>query len=174
MNIFLIGYMASGKTTFGEALAKRLNRKFIDLDQYIEKKTGETISEIFAKEGHNGFRNIEKENLREIAKEENAVIACGGGTPCFFDNMEFLNENGLTVFLETSKPVLLRRLVELNHTRPLVAGKSESEIASIIEEQLNTRLPFYEKAKIHWSGDLLESEEQISATVESFISNNDL
>lgn len=162
--------MASGKTTFGTALAKKLQREFIDLDQYIEKKTGMTVSEIFAKEGQDGFRRIERDSLKEVAKMENAVIACGGGTPCFFNNMNFLNANGLTVYLETSEDVLLRRLVVLNQTRPLVAGKSELEIASTIETQLKTRRPFYEKAKIRWSGDKLETLSEINSTVESFIS----
>lgn len=163
--------MASGKTTFGTALAKKLDREFVDLDQYIEDKTGLTVSEIFAREGQEGFRNIEKEKLREVVKKENAIIACGGGTPCFFDNMDFLNDHGLTVYLKTSKAVLLKRLIVMNQTRPLVAGKNKAEIALTIEEQLQSRQPFYEKAKIHWNGDLLENSKEISNNVLSFIKN---
>ena len=172
MNIFIIGYMASGKTTFGKALAERLNLPFVDLDDYIEEKEGKSISEIFSEGGEEGFRALEKENLRELAdSHEKAVIACGGGTPCFHDNMEFLNSRGITVFLEASTPVLIERLQEANADRPLMAGKSEEEISRKVLTQLCERLPFYMEAKLKWHGDDLDTLENIQSNVESFISS---
>ena len=170
MKFFIIGYMASGKTTFGKALAEKLGTSFVDLDNYIEEKTSRTIPEIFSLYGEEGFRKLEKEMLQEVVKiEPDAVIACGGGTPCFYDNMKFLNDNGITVFLETSTNVLISRLQEENEKRPLVAGKTDEEIRQKVLTQLCDRLPHYMEAKLKWNGDELDNEKQISDSVESFI-----
>ena len=172
MNIFIIGYMASGKTTFGSALANKLEIPFIDLDQYIEEKMGMTIAQIFEQKGESEFRALEKEMLHSLENEtQHAVIACGGGTPCHFDNMDFINNNGISVFLETSTPVLISRLQGENSKRPLVAGKSDEEIAQKVLSQLCERLPYYLQAKLKWSGDDLENAEQIEKNVSSFISS---
>ena len=172
MFIFVLGYMASGKTTFGKALAEKLNYRFIDLDQFIVENYGAEISEIFEKNGEEGFREIEKEMLRKtLSSEENTVVACGGGTPCFFDNMEFMNREGLTVFMETSTPVLIERLQAENEKRPLVAGKSDEEIREKVLSQLCDRLPFYMEAKLKWHGDDLENQEMIENNVKNFISS---
>lgn len=172
MKIFIIGYMASGKTTFGKALAEKTGKPFIDLDQYIEEKTGKTISEIFAEKGEAEFRMLEKDMLKEVVEEEkDAVIACGGGTPCFHNNIEYLNENGLTVFLETSIPVLISRLQAENSKRPIVAGKSDEEIREKVLTQLCDRLPHYMSAKLKWHGDDLENQGQIDANIENFVSS---
>lgn len=170
MPLFLVGYMASGKTTFGKALAEKLNVPFIDLDDYIEESTGQTISEIFSNRGEKGFRELEKEMLLKASQiSESAVIATGGGTPCHFDNMEFINSHGISVFLETSIPVLINRLLEENAKRPLVAGKTDEEIRDLVLSQMCERLSFYLEAKLKWSGDELENEEQIAHNVTSFI-----
>lgn len=172
MKVFIIGYMASGKTTFGKALAEKLDTLFIDLDAYIESHTGKTILEIFQTKGEEEFRKIEQEMLQKvIAENPDVVLACGGGTPCFGDNMRFLNDNGITVFMETSIPVLINRLVEESNSRPLMAGKSEEEIRQKVLTQLCERLPVYLEAKLKWSGDDLETETQIDSNVSSFISS---
>lgn len=172
MRLFIIGYMASGKTTFGKALSSRLNAPFIDLDEYIEGKTGKTISEIFAEKGEEGFRQLEKDLLIEATTEnENIIMACGGGTPCHFDNMEFLNKNGITVFLETSADVLVERLQSENDKRPLVAGKTDDEIRQKVLTQLCRRLPDYMQAKLKWHGDDLNSLSEIEENVENFVSS---
>lgn len=172
MIIYIVGYMASGKTTFGKALAGRLDVPFVDLDEFIEEHEGMAVSEIFAQKGEEGFRNIEKIRLREASQSHpNCVISCGGGTPCHFDNMEFLNQNGLTVFLETSTPVLISRLQDENAKRPLVAGMSDDEIRQKVLSQLCERLPHYMEAKLKWHGDDLEDASQIAANVDSFISS---
>ena len=172
MKVFVLGYMASGKSTFGKALADKLDTLFIDLDNYIETQTGKSISEIFAEEGEEGFRKIEAELLHKAVEENpDAVVACGGGTPCFFDNMRYLNENGITVFMETSIPVLIARLIEENEKRPLMAGKSEEEIRQKVLSQLCDRLPVYLEAKLKWSGDELNTPGEIDENVSSFISS---
>lgn len=172
MKIFIIGYMASGKTTFGSALAEKLGTSFIDLDSYIEQQCGKTISDIFAEEGEEKFRSIEKEMLRKaVESQQDVVMACGGGTPCFFDNMKFLNDNGVTVFLETSIPVLISRLQEENAKRPLVSGKTDDEIRQKVLTQLCERLPHYMEAKLKWQGDDLNSLKEINDNVENFISS---
>ena len=169
MALFIIGYMASGKTTFGAALAKRLNLPFIDLDQYIETKYGSTVSEIFARRGEAGFREIETDTLKEVAQNKDAIISCGGGTPCFNENMDIINSTGISVFLDASIETLLSRLIVLNATRPLVAGKSPEEIEKIITQQLSRRLPFYTKAQIHWDSNHLDTEKEIQDNIDEFL-----
>lgn len=172
MKLFILGYMASGKTTFGKALAEKLNVPFIDLDEYIEGRTNEQIKDIFQKEGEKGFREIEKAMLEKaISEDDNLVIACGGGTPCHFDNMELMNSQGVTIFLETSTPRLVARLQEANEKRPLVAGKSDEEIEKQVLTQLCERLPKYMEAKLKWHGDDLENAQEIENNVSSFISS---
>lgn len=171
MRFFIIGYMACGKTTFGKALAEKISFPFIDLDNYISKKQGKSIVKIFQEDGEEKFREIETSSLNEIiANYPDAVIACGGGTPCHSDNIALMNSNGITVFLETSTPVLISRLLELNETRPLLAGKSDEEIRDIVLTQLCDRLPTYMEAKLKWNGDELEDAHQIETTVNGFVS----
>lgn len=164
--------MASGKTTFGKALAEKLETPFIDLDNYIEENTSKTITEIFEERGEKGFRLLEREMLEKVVNDEgNAIVACGGGTPCFKKNIEYLNKNGLTVFLETSTPVLISRLQEENAGRPLMAGKSNEEIEDKVLSQLCERLPYYMEAKLKWHGDDLETPEQIEENIENFVTS---
>ena len=167
--MFLIGYMASGKTTLGKALASRLGKTFIDLDEFIEKKAAMTVKDFFALHGEHEFRKLEKKSLHEAADIPNAIIACGGGTPCFFDNIDFINQRGNSIFLEASIDVLLRRLLDGNASRPLVAGKTPQQIKATIEQHLQQRLPFYRRAKISFNSDSLESLEQINESVEKLI-----
>lgn len=170
MKIFIIGYMASGKTTFGKELSEQLGTPFIDLDAYIEAKTGKSIPDIFNEVGEDGFRSLERDMLyKSVEEEPDAVIACGGGTPCFYDNMKFLNDNGVTVFIETSTPVLIDRLQEGSQNRPLMNGKSDEEIREKVLSQLCERLPFYMESKLKWHGDDLNSEKEISDNVKNFI-----
>lgn len=171
-SLFIIGYMASGKTTFGRALAKELGWNFIDLDFYIEQRFRKSVSEIFATEGEDAFRAKESAMLKEAGEFENTVISCGGGTPCFFDNMDYMNSRGTTVFLNTATDSLVRRLVENNSRRPLMAGKSEEQIRADVEVALTRRLPFYSRAQITFPGDLLESKSQISSSVSAFLTSH--
>jgi shikimate kinase len=140
--------MGCGKSTMGRKLAQRLNLCFIDLDKYIEERNFRTIPTLFAEEGEEGFRLLEKKALEEIADFENLVIATGGGAPCFFDNMELMNRTGTTIYIAPPTEVLVDRLVKSKNERPLIKGKSREELTRFIDENLRKRAPFYEKASL--------------------------
>ena len=167
--IFLVGYMASGKTTFGRALARRMGRDFIDLDFYIEQRFRRPVSAIFAECGEGGFRLLEKEMLREAGEFENVVVACGGGTPCFHGNMDYMLSRGLTVWITATVDRIVDRLVINNSRRPLMAGKSREEIREAVVSGLAQRERYYSRAAIRFSGQQLENIRQISDSVDDFI-----
>ncbi len=144
--IFLIGYMGAGKSTVGRRLAGHLNLNFIDLDSFIEKRFHKTINEIFAEKGEEAFRKIEKEALQEVSEYENVIISVGGGTPCFFDNIEKMNQSGFSIYLRVSPEVLASRLHIGKHSRPLLRYKSEAEIMDFVIQSLDKREPFYNRA----------------------------
>jgi shikimate kinase len=148
MKYFLIGFMGSGKTYVGKQIAQELDIPFYDLDEYLEEKEGKKISEIFQKKGEDYFRQIERMCLRDFGIIGDAVIACGGGTPCFFDNLEWINQTGISIYLQTPVKLLVERLSDMQAERPLIAGKSNSELRDFIEEKLNERVAFYLKASI--------------------------
>ena len=166
IRIFLIGYMGAGKTTLGKAFARAMGLTFVDLDWYIEERFHKTVSQIFAERGEEGFRELEKRMLHEASDFENVVISVGGGTPCFFDNMEYMNQVGETVFLDVDNKVLFRRLKVAKHQRPLLANKTDEELMIFIQEALEKRLPHYTKAKHVFNGELLENRHQIQQSVE--------
>ncbi|MDO5447936.1 MAG: shikimate kinase [Prevotellaceae bacterium] len=145
--IFFVGYMGAGKTTFGRALAKDLNLDFYDLDSYISSRRHSLIPQIFEEKGADEFRKIERDLLHEVAWFENVVVSCGGGTPCFFDNIEFMNSQGETFYLKTSVEEILKHLQNTRTERPLLKGKSGKELEDFINAQLAEREPFYCKAK---------------------------
>lgn len=167
IRIFLIGYMGAGKTTLGKAFARHLGLTFIDLDWYIEERFHKTVRQIFAERSEEGFRELEKRMLHEVAEFEDVVIATGGGTPCFFDNMEHMNQSGETVFLEVSQDVLFRRLKVAKQQRPLLAQKTDEELKTFINDALQKRLPHYTKAKHIFRADELEDKKQIQLSVEA-------
>ncbi|MBQ3609247.1 MAG: shikimate kinase [Bacteroidaceae bacterium] len=164
--IFLIGYMGAGKTTLGKAFARALGLTFVDLDWYIEERFHKSIRQLFAERGEEGFRELEKRMLHEAGDFEDVVISVGGGTPCFFDNMEYMNEAGETVFLDVNLQVLFRRLKVAKQQRPLLDGKTDEELKAFIQEALQKRLPFYTKAKHTFNGERLEDRHQIQQSVE--------
>lgn len=164
--IFLIGYMGAGKTTLGKAFARALGLTFVDLDWYIEERFHKSIRQLFAERGEEGFRELEKRMLHEAGDFEDVVISVGGGTPCFFDNMEYMNEAGETVFLDVNLQVLFRRLKVAKQQRPLLDGKTDEELMQFIREALDKRLPFYTKAKHIFNGERLEDRHQIQQSVE--------
>ncbi len=151
--IYLIGYMGSGKSTVGRRLASRLGCPFIDLDACIEQREGKTVAEIFATHGEEYFREKERDCLREVSENTgNAVISVGGGTPCFFDNMDYMNARGVTVYLKLSPAALLSRLRPGLAKRPLLAGKNEQELLEYIGENLAKRECYYSRAQITADG----------------------
>lgn len=146
--IFLIGFMGSGKTTAGRKLASRLKWSFADLDELIEKNNGMSVAEIFSKRGEEWFRTAESEALRELGNSRNTVISTGGGTPCFFGNMEFMIKNGLTVYLKLTPEKLGRRLSGSTAGRPLLKDIGKKELPEYIAALLAERDPWYSKAEI--------------------------
>jgi shikimate kinase len=149
MKVYLIGFMASGKSTIGEALAKKLDFDFIDLDIYIEKKHNKTIKQIFELSGEDHFRLLESEALREVAAlSGNFLIASGGGTSCFYNSIDFMNKTGVTVYLKMEVGELVARLIDSKTERPLLWGKSNQELNDYILRVLDERTKYYEKAKI--------------------------
>ena len=164
--IFLIGYMGAGKTTLGKAFARAMGLTFVDLDWYIEERYHKTIRQIFEERGEDGFRELEKRMLHETGEFEDVVISVGGGTPCFFDNMDYMNSVGQTVFLDVDVKVLFRRLKVAKQQRPLLANKTDEELMTFIVEALQKRLPFYSKAKYVFNGERLEDRRQIQQSVE--------
>lgn len=165
--IILIGYMGAGKTTIGKSLAKELGVTFYDLDWYIETRMRRTIKQIFDEKGEDGFRRIEHNMLHEVAEFENVVISCGGGTPCFYDNIDYMNSQAQVVYLKASPKVLYEHLQMGRRVRPLLLGKSPDEVRTFIVEQLAKREEFYSKANHTLNVDLLDNFTKIQTTIEN-------
>jgi len=153
--IYLIGFMGSGKTHWGRILSAHLQRNFIDLDQLIESKEQLSVQQIFEKNGEEWFREKEALTLRSLIDEENLLISCGGGAPCFHDNMRFMNETGTTIFLEASPKFLLQHIIKEPDARPLLKNMNEAEMLFFIEKKLAERNPFYQQAKFTWNAEAL-------------------
>lgn len=165
-SIILIGYMGSGKTTVGRQLALSLGIQFYDLDWYIEMRYHRTVAQIFAEKGEAGFREIERNMLHEAAEFEGIVLSCGGGTPCFFDNMDYMNSLAETVYLKATPEVLAMHLKMGKIERPLIKGKTEEELLKYIKDSLEVREPFYKKAKHTLDVTLLDNYDKIKTSVE--------
>lgn len=163
--IIIIGYMGAGKTTVGKALSKELNIPFYDLDWYIESRMRKTVPQIFAERGEEGFRKIEHNLLHEVAEFENVIISCGGGTPCFYDNMDYLNAQGDTVYLKASPEVLYGHLIIGKTERPLLKNKTPEEMQEYIREQLDKREQYYLQAKHVLDVNLMDNYEKIKISV---------
>lgn len=164
--IIIVGYMGAGKTTVGRMLAKELGIQFYDLDWYIESRMHKTVPELFSERGEEGFRQVERNMLHEVAEFEDVVISCGGGTPCFFDNMEYMNSRGETVYLKASADVLHAHLKMGKVERPIIKGKSPEELKLFVASQLKQREAFYDKAKHTLDVNLLDSFDKIKTSVE--------
>jgi len=148
--IFLIGYMGSGKTTVGRKLAKKLNLPFYDLDKLIVSRENDTISGIFSSKGEDYFRITERQTLFSLDLNEPAIISTGGGTPCYMDNMAWMNNNGITVYLEMTPKALFSRLKGSGNDRPLLKG--HTNLPEYIENHLNERKFYYKMSRITVNG----------------------
>lgn len=164
--IIIIGYMGAGKTTVGRALAAELGIEFYDLDWYIESRMRKTVKQLFDEVGEEGFRKIEHNMLHEVAEFENVVISCGGGTPCFFDNMAYMNLQGDTVYLKASPEILYKHLKMGKSVRPLLLNKTPEEVQVFITEQLANREPYYSRAKYTVNVNLMANHDKIRMSVE--------
>ena len=150
--VYIIGFMGSGKSTTGRKLAYLLNWHFEDLDRSIEKYSGKTISEIFSQDGEIYFRNVESEVLRSLKSQTNTVISTGGGTPCFGDNMDFMMETGLTLYLKLTPGQLKSRLSDSKGERPLIKDLTNDGLLHFIEDKLAFREKWYNRAEITVEG----------------------
>lgn len=159
--IFLIGFMGSGKTTWGKKLANRLQKQFVDLDQLIVQQVGMSIPEYFERYGEEQFRIVESKILKEQLNPD-TIISTGGGSPCYFDNMDWINSHGLSVYLSLSPKALFTRLQQSNiANRPALKGLQGEALLAFIEEKLAARAPFYNQAQLR--------VDQMNATIDSII-----
>lgn len=148
MKVFLLGFMGTGKTYWGRLWATQQNLRFFDLDSQIEKHAGLTIPQIFEQFGETHFRQQERERLRSFESEDDLILSTGGGTPCFYDNMKWMNENGLTIYLDTPLPVLKNRLIKEKMHRPLIQKLDEQGIEDFIQNSIKKREVYYRQAHI--------------------------
>lgn len=162
MKIFLIGFMGSGKTHWGKLLSANLKIPFFDLDAVIIKTERKTISEIFTENGEEYFRYKEKDVLEELVNDhEEFILSCGGGTPCFFNSIEFMKKNGIVIWLNTSIGILKERLLKEKMSRPLVRTIGDNELKSYIIRKLGERKMYYEQAHINVHEDAVSLENLI-------------
>ncbi len=158
MRIFLIGFMGCGKSTKAKQLANLLNCPVIDIDAVIVAEQGISIADYFSANGEAAFRAVERDTLRNFDYPETCVVATGGGLPCFFDNMDWMNENGKTVYLEMTPPQLASRLHN-REKRPLLKGMDDEQLLAFIIGKLEERNPFYHKAHLSINAFDLDAKE---------------
>lgn len=169
MQVFLIGFMGSGKTHTGQLLADRLGRAFYDLDEEIERLAGHTIDAIFRNAGEAKFRRLERDCLRQLGRNSRSVIACGGGTPCFHGNMQWMNEQGLSIYLRCPVPILAQRLRRGQAQRPLIRDLAPDQLEAFIGSKLAERSPFYMQANVVY--DQKAPQEDVAAALYEQFSN---
>ncbi len=163
MRIFLIGFMGSGKTHWGKQLASKLQIPFFDLDEVIVQHEGKAVKDIFADCGEEYFRILEKDTLESLIDDsESMVLSCGGGTPCFFNNIERMKKYGVVVWLNTHAEILLQRLMKEKSSRPLIKNIADEDMKAYIIRKLNERRMYYEQADV-----ILDNENSI--TMNEFI-----
>ncbi|WP_106602303.1 shikimate kinase [Chitinophaga ginsengisoli] len=167
MKIFLLGFMGAGKTYWGKQLAEHLSLPFYDLDDVIVESEEMSISDIFATKGEDYFRQQENYWLKELSRNENFLISCGGGAPCFQDNMDIMNNSGTTIWLNPNLSLIVERLKRKKSKRPLIQDLADDELLDFVEKKLAERVPFYEQAQIT----IAESE---TISLDSFMQRLDI
>lgn len=148
MLFFLNGFMGSGKTHWAKIWAANYKLGFLDVDEAIEIEERKSVVEIFESKGEAYFRSVEQRKLKESANLKNTIVACGGGTPCYQDNMDWMNDNGITIYICASPEEILRRLLKGQQKRPLIKKLNQAELLFFIQQKLKEREPFYHKANI--------------------------
>lgn len=145
-NIYLLGFMGSGKSFLGRCLSEKFNLRFLDLDMFIEDTLNLSIPEIFSSIGEEGFRKNEANLLRKTINFSQNIISCGGGTPCFHENMKWIKHNGISIYLKTSEELLFERLNNQKERRPLISNMSDNDLKNFISIKIVEREKYYEKA----------------------------
>lgn len=151
-NVVLIGFMGCGKSTLGKKIARKLNYRFLDSDEEIERISGRTVPELFEEFGETHFRELENDYLRSLRSEQKIVLSTGGGMPCFNDNMKLIKELGTSFYLKLSPYELASRLQKSKTPRPLLRGKNEEELYFYVKEMLRQRNDFYQQADFILNG----------------------
>ena len=159
MRYFIIGFKNSGKTTFGKQLALWLKMDFLDLDEYLEKKEGRSIPEIYSALGETAFRRLEWKALKEVVHNDHIVISTGGGAPCNCDNMNLMEKHGDVIYLQVSDETLIARLKHAAKDRPVVLGKNEEEIRNYIADIRNRCEHHFRRAKYSINGENVDRAE---------------
>jgi len=147
-HIFLTGFMGSGKTYWGKKWAEHAGFDFFDLDEIVERDEGSSIADIFATYGEEYFRQLETHALRNFSRQKNFIVACGGGTPCFNDNISWMNNNGTAIYLRSAPANILKRLVNEKQKRPLIKNLDDDELLFYISEKIKEREVFYNRAQL--------------------------
>lgn len=165
MRIFLIGFMGCGKTHWGRRLSEKLQIPFFDLDAVIEEQEGKSITEIFAERGEEQFRLLEKDVLHLVTESHPTfVMACGGGAPCFYNNIDFMKSRGATVWINCSTDCLFSRLVKEKEKRPLIREIPDDELKAFIMKKYADRKIFYQQASVVLNEDDVTLEALIEKT----------
>ena len=167
MRIYLTGFMGCGKSTFGKKLSGKLGYEFVDLDKVLQNVENKTVGEIFSEKGEEYFRKLEADILHSSILHKNAVISCGGGTPCYFDNMEWMNERGLTIYLKMKAENLFGRLKEKKAKRPLIAKMSNAELKDFIFQKLSEREAFYLQSQLILEPEMMSLKERFDLVKEA-------
>ncbi|MFV0392624.1 MAG: shikimate kinase [Paludibacteraceae bacterium] len=169
MRVFLIGYMGSGKTTIGKVVAKRLGLGFVDMDAHIENREHKSVAQIFCELGEAKFRELERKCLHEVSEYDEVVISTGGGSPCYFDNMEVMNRQGISIYLNLSSEQLAKRLRTTNLLkRPILAQYKGKDLEKFISDTLEKREIFYGKAHLNVDG----TDEEIADKIVDYLMKN--
>jgi len=158
MRIFLLGFMGTGKSYWGKQWAEVNHMDFYDLDAMIEKEEQASVVDIFEKAGEDYFRVKEASMLRDVSNNDNCIISCGGGAPCFHDNIAWMNEKGLTVYLSALPQFILENVLLEKEKRPLIKHVNEAELLFFVEQKLKERSPFYSQAKLTLDAETLDSD----------------
>lgn len=159
--VYIVGYMGAGKSSAAKRIANKINWTSCDLDTLFEEKYKISVHDFFRKYGEDAFRKLESELLKNTSGISQSIIATGGGTPCFFDNMSWMNENGVTVFLQISPQTSFNRLAHSKKKRPLLQDKNETELMDFIKKQYDLRMPYYQKAQYVIKGESIDIDHAI-------------
>jgi shikimate kinase len=162
VKIFLIGFMGSGKTHWGRLLSEKLGIRFFDLDEQVVEHAGKPITEIFAVEGEEQFRMMEKDILHIITESHDSfVMACGGGSPCYFNNIEYMNQAGTSVWINTPLNTIFSRLIGEKDKRPLIKSLPDDQLKNFISKKFADRKIYYEQADVVVDDEPLQLEQLI-------------